>query len=129
MSDPDAGDLLSRGVIASHLSKGLLPPADQSVFRVLGTRPVNDKSGAASQEKFRLALSDGRDKFTQAMVVLPEGGAAALPRKDQVLDVRNEPGISPVNVIHTINGKHLFIVHNFRVGEFHSFFVMKRMSN
>lgn len=47
--------LLSRGVIASHLHQGLLPPDDRAVFRILALRHLGGDSEPA---KYRLAVVD-----------------------------------------------------------------------
>ena len=70
---------LSAGVVSSHLKRGLLPPEDRSVLRVLGTKEID-------KEKVRLAVTDGKDRFTSALLVVGEG--VFLPEKDDVVDFR-----------------------------------------
>ncbi len=78
---------VSRGVVSSHLKRGLLPPEDRAVFRVLGTKELD---GNTSEQKFRLAVTDGEAKFTAALIVLDsqDEGGIFLPEKDDVVDFR-----------------------------------------
>ena len=75
----EAAMSLSAGVVSSHLKRGLLPPEDRSVLRVLGTKEID-------KEKVRLAVTDGKDRFTSALLVVGEG--VFLPEKDDVVDFR-----------------------------------------
>ncbi len=100
---------LSRGVIASHLNRGLLPPEERSVFKVLAIRPLKP------DRKYRVAVTDGIDRFTAGLIVIEpdQNDAVLLPERGDIVDFRSGNG-DPPNIIHQINGKNIWLIHQFR---------------
>lgn len=107
---------LSKGVIQSNLNAGVLPPNERAVFKVLGLKTLNPNGGNnESNVKVRLAISDGQDKFVKALLIFPRENPPVLPKKDDIVDLRNPIGQNPTNAVTTVNGSHVFLVHNFRI--------------
>lgn len=59
---------LSENSIRDHIAHWTLPPPG-SMFQVLGTKKIQND---ASDLKYRLCLSDGIHRFSQAMLQLPD---------------------------------------------------------
>ena len=57
---------LSAGAISEFLQRGVLPPPDRSVFKVLGVKKL-------SPLKHRVAVTDSVQKYNQGLIVLQEG--------------------------------------------------------
>jgi len=66
---------LSENYIQNYIAKWVLPPPG-SIFQVLGTKPIQ---GDSSNLKFRLCLSDGINRFSQAMLMLPDQDCQVPP--------------------------------------------------
>ncbi len=79
MSGASTEPALSRGVIASHLRRGQAPPKDRAVFQVLATKKLSDPT------KHRLGLTDGDQKYTEGLLVIPEG--RRVPVRGDVVDL------------------------------------------
>jgi len=77
---------LSRGVISSHLDRGLLPPVGNAVFKVLGLKTLEEG------KKFRLAVEDGLSRYNRGLIVVGEGvdGDLFMPEKGDVVDFGHE---------------------------------------
>ena len=84
---------LSENYIQDYIAKWVLPPTG-SVFQVLGTKKI---AGDASNLKFRLCLSDGIHRFSQAMLLLNDHDSQVPPGDlpQRILDESCEARLGP----------------------------------
>jgi hypothetical protein len=71
---------LSENYIADYVAKWVLPPSG-SVFQVMGTKKIQ---GDPSNLKYRLCLSDGIHRFSQAMIYLADADCTVPPGMKQL---------------------------------------------
>ncbi len=92
--------------MSSHLEKGLVPPRDRAVLQVLGTKEI------VKGEKFRLAVTDGTDKYKNGLIVLnkEEEEEQTLPDKDDVVDFGDAD-----NKMIEAGGRHVWVVTKFNI--------------
>ncbi len=75
---------LSENYIADYVAKWVLPPPG-SVFQVMGTKKIG---GDSTNLKYRLCLSDGIHRFSQAMIYLADADNPVPPgNSDPIIDL------------------------------------------
>lgn len=102
---------LTSRAISTFLSRGELPPQGQSlILKVLGSKILSE-----ADLKYRLAVSDGQDRFNSIVMILPH--PSARPKDHDVLDFNDSYKINPErpdNQMINKEGRFIWIVHNFK---------------
>ena len=105
---------LSSGAILQYICKGELPPPNMSTFQVMGTRkiaaPASSSDSESSMAKYRVSISDGNHRFSQAVMMLENDDQAPLDLTVISINVKNDK-----NSLKTISDKLILVIGDFKV--------------
>ena len=106
---------LSGGAILNFICRGEIPPPSRCTFQVIATKKIDSQSESNEYQKFRVCLSDGNHRFSQAVLLVydEENGDGAPPVNSIITIASNDSK----NSLKTINGKLIFVIGSFKVIE------------
>ena len=106
---------LSGGAILNFICKGEIPPPNKSTFQVIATKKIDSQSESDEYRKFRVCLSDGNHRFSQAvLLVYDEQNGDGAPPVNSIITIASNDS---KNSLKTINGKLIFVIGSFKVIE------------
>ena len=81
---------LSKGAILHNICKGDLP--DYCNLQVIATRKINAPQGSQDKIKYRISLSDGEKRFSQAVLLLEQ--KASPPEDDAIIKISGKSSLN-----------------------------------
>ena len=108
---------LSGGAILNFICKGEIPPPNKSTFQVIATKKIDSQSESDEYRKFRVCLSDGNHRFSQAVLLVYDdqnGDGGEAPPVNSIITIASNDS---KNSLKTINGKLIFVIGSFKIIE------------
>ena len=102
---------LSGGAILQFICKGEIPPPNKCTFQVIATKKIN-AVGVDIENKYRISLSDGNHRFSQAVIVVDSDDQ--VPPNFSIITLVSR---SSKNCIKTIQGKLILVIGEFKLQE------------